>query len=402
MELLKPFILLISILILIKLKLPLWGAVLVATIEAALLYTLPVGTAVQTMAKAAVSQSTIELVLVTYLLILMQKLMEKRNMLVSAEKHISALICNPRIKAAAIPMTMGLLPSPGAVLIAGSMMENSDTQAISREDLAFITSYYRHIPEALLPVYTNVILICAISGVPEWQFVLAMLPYTILNITVPAFIFLRKIPKGKREKPTENMWMACLQTGRNLWPILMVILLILAFQLKAVVACIITMLLFVWVEKFQIKELKKPLIESLDKNMLPMVVAIMVFTSVIGMTGLADSMYRSFQALPIPAFLMLALVFFLGCVCSNFTAMIPVTVPAAIAVCPSPLAITVLLASMGHLASQLCPTHICILLCCNYYRVKLTALIKRTLPVVLVMIAVSLILYLLMIHVFIV
>ena len=57
--------------------------------------------------------------------------------------------------------------------------------------MAFITTYFRHIPEALLPVYTNVILMCAVSRVPEWKFLLFMLPYTLFNAVIPYWIYLR-------------------------------------------------------------------------------------------------------------------------------------------------------------------------------------------------------------------
>lgn len=148
-------------------------------------------------------RSCIELLLITYGLILLQQLMDEHSMLTKAEESIIGLSSNPKLGSVVSPVVSGLLPSPATVLMAGSMLRKRYKGMMPEDSMAFVTTYFRHIPEALLPVYTNVILMCAVTNTPEWLFLLLMLPYIFFNLVVPYFIYLRPIaaePTAKRPK----------------------------------------------------------------------------------------------------------------------------------------------------------------------------------------------------------
>jgi len=395
LELLKLVAVFAIIIVLIKLKLPLYVAVASATAAMGLLFLIPPMDFLNTVIAGATQRRTVELLMVTYMLTLLQKMMNDRKMLQNAEGSITQLLNNRRLNAGVIPATMGLLPSPASVLIAGPMMEHSVGDHLSKGDLAFVTTYFRHIPEAFLPLYSNVILICTLSHVPEWQFVLGMLPYVLLNIAAAYFLYIRKIPKGSDAKPDGQSKGALLkEIFRNLWPIAVMICTILFLKVKALYAIFATIVLYLLVSRTSIRELPGYLKASFNYKVLLSMLMVMVFSKVITYTGIAERLQDILGALPIPTFLVFALIFFFGSVFCNFTTMIPVILPVAMEILPSPLAAVIMLASVGHMASQICPTHVCILLCADYFKVKLDEVIKRTLPVLGIMAIVVVAVYL--------
>ena len=180
--------------------------------------------------------------------------MDERCMLTKAEEGITGLSSNPKLGSVVSPVVSGLLPSPAAVLMAGSMLQKRYKGMMPDEAMAFITTYFRHIPEALLPVYTNVILMCTVTGTPEWLFLLLMLPYTFFNILVPYFMYLSPVSVGSTsQKQKEQIKGLFRKIFYNLWPILLIILLILVFRLNTTLAVYITLLLFLIQQKFSKK-----------------------------------------------------------------------------------------------------------------------------------------------------
>ena len=119
--------------------------------------------------------------------------------------------------------------------------------------------------------------------------------------------------------------------------------------------------------------------------MLLMVAAILIFTEILGHTEAPAQLLYGLKVLPVPSFLVYGLIMLSGSILSNFTAMIPVVFPAALAAESSPLAMTIFLASAGHLASQLCPTHICLTLCADQFHTTINRIFALTIPVTAIM-----------------
>ena len=89
-----------------------------------------------------------------------------------------------------------------------------------------------------------------------------------------------------------------------------------------------------------------------------------------------------------------ALMAFVACVISGASGAVALTIPLAVAAMPAggvPLA--VLMAGMIHAGSQVSPTHVCLVVCSEYYKVPLGKLIKRTIPISIVFAAFMIIYY---------
>lgn len=386
----------IVIILLIHLKIPLWGAVLAASLQTAVLFRIPASVFTHQALKTILSPNCLELLFITYGLILLQHIMERKSMLSDAKDCINDLCRNKKLSLALSPIAVGLLPSPGSVLIAGTMVSQNSEGKLDNPTLAFITTYYRHIPEALLPVYTNVILICTISRTPAWLFLVWMLPYTLFNMLVPYLVYLRAVPFGKPKAGGDRNPRHSARLLQDMWPVFSIIFMILVLRMNTALSVLATLVILFIRCRFTVNETASLLKKAVDWNMLLMVMMLLAFTDILTLTNAPGSLLNTLGGIPIPSVLVYGAIMFLGSIVSNFTAMIPTVIPAALATCPSPLPMVIYLASMGHLASQLCPTHICLSLCASQFNTSLNRIFSRTVPVAVIMAVLAFGLYVIM------
>ena len=121
----------------------------------------------------------------------------------------------------------------------------------------------------------------------------------------------------------------------------------------------------------------------------------MIFKEVLAATGVIELLPEFFSALPIPTFLVFALIFFFGTIVAGSQAMIVLCMPMAMATVNSGAALSlfVLLMCINYVAMQVSPVHICLTLCAEDYRVPLSAMVVKTMPMVFVFTAISFLYY---------
>lgn len=102
----------------IKLKKPLYVSISAGILGTILLYGINPVQSIKLIKDGAFSLATLNLILAFYTITFLQRMMEKRDHLMLAEKSLSNLFNNRRVNAMIAPFIIGLLPSPGAVLIA--------------------------------------------------------------------------------------------------------------------------------------------------------------------------------------------------------------------------------------------------------------------------------------------
>ncbi len=386
MDLLRIAAIFAAIILMTRLKKPLWTAIALAALTTGIVYLMPPMEFIQHTVKAATSPTTLMLVGVIYCLTFLQNLMEEHKMLKTAEISMTRLLNNRRLTTAITPVLIGLMPAPGAVLMAASVVEGACEGSLSKEEMAFVTSFYRHVPESSLPTYSSVIMAAAISGLPMGSFLLAMVPFICFLMVVPYFIFLRKIPKETGMEKSDNRMKDLVNVVISLSPIILIIVLILVFHFETLTATIVAVvaLAIVGMKSFNIFENFIPLVKrSFNPNMLLATFFSMIFREVLTATGAVSRLPELFSGLPIPLFLVFAIIFFVGTLVSGVGTMIPLALGVAMATVPgNPVALLMLLMATAHLAAQVNPTHICLTLSCEYYKVGLGDLIKKTVPTI--------------------
>ena len=85
-----------------------------------------------------------------------------------------------------------------------------------------------------------------------------------------------------------------------------------------------------------------------------------------------------------PPYLIFFLIFFIGTIISGNLATIAICLPLAFGTIPNAgVALLVLLLSTCYIGMQISPTHICLAVVTEYFKISMGALVKKTIPVVI-------------------
>lgn len=385
MELLKlAGVFCVMILVLWRKK-PLSWAVAAAALAVWLLFWMPARTFAAALVRGAVRWDTIQLLLVLYLITFLQRMLEKRGCLTSAKDALDGLFNSRRVDASAAPALLGMLPAVGTVLICGDIVRQSTDGFLKTEEQACVTSYYRHVSELFFPTYTSILIAVDLSAgkVSVGGFTLAMLPMLAVLMAIGWLFYLRKIPKDAgffAGRPKAFYWKLLL---RSLWTIIFTVILIVAFGVPvhiAVLACIVCNL---FVGRFGWKELRPFFASAFEARLMISTLLIMMFKEVLAAAGVISALPAFFSSLPVPPFLVFALIFFFGSVAAGSQAIIVLCMGMAMAAAAQGgLALFVLLMCMAYAAMQLSPVHVCLAVCAEDYRISLGTLIRKTVPLV--------------------
>ena len=148
---------------------------------------------------------------------------------------------------------------------------------------------------------------------------------------------------------------------------------------------VICILLNVFVNHFNGKELVPFIRTAFETRLLLSTLLIMIFKELLTETGVITSLPEFFSALPIPTFLVFVLLFLFGTIVAGTQAIIVLCMPMAMEVITpghTGLALFTLLMCIGYVAMQISPTHICLVLCSEDYKISLGSMIRKTTPMV--------------------
>lgn len=278
MELLKLGLIFISIVVVLKFRKNLSLAIILATLLTALLFQIPLEQFIEIVSKSIVSPATLTILLVFYLVGYLQRMLEARGSLRLAQSSLDGIFKSKRITTALAPFLLGLLPSPSVVLMAGDIVNQSVGEHLNNEEKAFVTSYYRHIPESFLPMFSSILIAINLTEgrIELSSFILGMIPMIIAMMGLGHLFYLRRIPKhieGAHPPLKESL----IKLLKGSWPIALIIIWILAFKRPVYEAALLSIIVFIGVGKFTLPELKKIVFTAFEKNLMLSTFFIMIF-----------------------------------------------------------------------------------------------------------------------------
>ncbi|HHX92951.1 MAG TPA: DUF401 family protein [Clostridiales bacterium] len=374
-----------ALLLSLRAGLKLTKSMLITIVATIVLYAIPLKDTIKIWYKASTSFNTISLVLILYLITLLQRILQNRKQLSQVHTNLDSLFNSRRITATVAPIFIGLLPSAAAMLICGEIVRDTVGDALDQEEQAFITSYFRHIPESFLPTYAAVILMSELSGVSIGTFVLGMLPLEVLLYILGYWAYIRRIPKDTGLPPSENRGHVAVELLKNLWSIIAIIVLVIGFKWSVLSATLAVIIVCLPVYRYKPREILPLLKDAVEAPMLVNTYLIMVFKDFIMHSGAMDALPDFFSHLPVPTYLVFALIFFFGTVVAGAQAIIAICAVMAFAAIPGGgMPLMVLLMSFAYAAMQISPTHICLFIAADDFDVPMMALVRKTMPIIIV------------------
>lgn len=384
MDILKLLIIFIGIIVVLKFNKPLHIGLLVGIIITILLYGIGISETTKIVFEGTFSRDTIYLVLAFYSITFLQRMLEKREHIMLAERSLDNIFNSRRVNAMFAPFIIGLLPSPGAVLIAAPIVDNAAGDYITREERTFVTSYFRHISESFLPTYAHILLALNLSPIDMTSFVIAMIPMVIVLFILGYIFYIRKIPKSTNKVKGKNKTGEIKNLIISLWSIVATIAIVLILKIPVHLAIIPVIILAIILDKFKFKEIAPMFISAFEGKLVFTTVLVMIFKEALTFTGVIERLPSFFEVLPIPSVVIFALIFFFGTLVAGSKAIIALTLPLAFATIPTGgLALMVLLMCVSYIAMQISPTHVCLAIITGHYGTSFIDLVKKTMPILL-------------------
>lgn len=371
------------IVLLLGFRRPLYQAILGGLLAAALLYRIPPAALLRQTAKVFADWNSLSVLVSLYLITYLQRMLEARSQIKLAQQDLNGLLHNRRANAAGAPLFIGLLPSSAAMILCGDIVKDSTDGYLSPKEQAFTASWFRHIPESTLPTYSGVLLMANLSGVPLPTFMLGMIVPVAVLALLGYFCCLHQLPRDPGTPRSENRLRDALNLVRHLWSLLLILVLILVFKLSVVLSVLIVIAACALVYRFRMRELLPMFRSAIEKNLLLNTFLVLVLKEYIAYSGVLQMLPDTLSRLPIPPYLVFALLFFLGGIISGTNGIIALGTPLAFAAIPGGMPLMVLLMCMCHAANLISPTHVCLVVAAEYFHITLGELVRKTLPMVL-------------------
>ena len=384
MTILKLCIVFIAVMILVFRKKPIYVAAAVGAAAAWILFGISVEEGLEAILKACVSWSTLQLILVMYLITFIQKMMGNRDAIGGAQKGLSALFNNRWVNCAAAPIFIGMLPTPNAAFIAGDIVKGSAGEYMTHEEMAVTTTYFRHVSESFMPTYTAIILAVSLAQITAGEFVVGMLPIVGCIIASGCFWFLcGKVPMDTGEGKKTDKAVCVRDILIGLWPILMIILMVVFLKMPIYAAAAVILAVYALTNRFSLKELLIFCRTSLQFKLYLNTFGVMILKEFLTVSDAINALPEFFEKMPIPSFMVFMLIFFFGSLVSGSTTIVGLCMPLAMATVPNAgLPLVCLLMGTTYCAMQMSPTHVCLTLTAEYFGISLGTIIKKTLPAV--------------------
>ena len=397
MDLIKLVIVFAVVIGLVANKKSMSTAVIIGSIACWILYKIPANVGAITVANTVTSLTVLKMIGVMYVITFMQRMMEKKNAINTARDGLSGLFNSRWVNCAAAPIFIGLLPSPNAAFIAGDMVEASASEYLSKEEMAVTTSYFRHVSEAFLPTYQNIILALAITGYSASQFVIGMIPMVIVLIVLGILFFLKgKVPNKTGQANTTDK-KEDIKKVAELWPILATIVLIVAFNIDTLYASIRVIVVYFFVGKFKAGDVAPFFVSAFESKIVFNTLAVYIFKNFLELSGAIKLLPGFFSKFPTPTFLIFVLIFLFGTLVAGSMTMTASVLPVAMESVPNAgLPLVCLLMMTSYIAMQISPTHICLSIVSEHFDVSLGDMVKKTIPLLVVFTIIAIAYYLLL------
>ncbi len=391
METAKLLIVFVIMMILLWRKIPLVYVVIGASIVLAFLFGTDIIGFLNMVWDATKDPATIEIEVILALIMILELILRQQGYLERMLNALTRLIRDRRIVMAIVPAFIGLMPSAGGALFSAPLVEQAVGKSVSATSKAFINFYYRHICEFFLPLYPGVLLVANISGIPLTRVLLGLMPFGILVIILGLpFLFrvkvdeeLATVPQPLDATSSQN---ETSDTRKNLikevfFSTLPVITLVSLVFAKVPITLAIALIVVVLILRhgYGISEFLKLARKALVLKTLIMIWGIMLFKQVMETVGSFDELPTLLRQLPVPEFLIFALIAFLiafltGQTGSYIGIAFPIIAAATGGQVNVHLAVLVFMA--GSAGTMLSPMHLCLSLTIDYFKADLTKVIR--------------------------
>lgn len=416
------------ILVLGRLKAPLWLAIPVGVLALGAMVRKGPGEIALTLGLGAVNPLTLGVVAATSILLAISETMSRSGQMSRIVGLAQGLFRRPAVAMAALPALIGLLPMPGGAVFSAPMVHAAAGKTPLRpEEMSGVNYWYRHIWEHWWPMYPGVILALTLTRSDLGPFILHQFPLGVLMAAAGLLVFRGMHPdlhrrddgasgsgdaggaggdEGDGRAGRAGVARDLLAATSTIWIILAVWPLA-SWALSAVTrqapdesaagiirrfapltaGLVISLLWTIRMNRFGLRQVRGVVLNRSILKMAVLVISVMMFQHALKRWDLAPRIADELRSLRMPPEVVVALLpLIAGLVTGLAVGFVGTSFPivlAAVAAMPDHGSIRPYVAlayAFGHVGQMLSPLHICQILSNEYFHAPFRATYRRILP----------------------
>jgi len=292
-----------------------------------------------------------------------------------------------RFALAAIPMIMGLLPTPGGIMLSAPMVRDlGDSLGVERSRLASINFLFRHQWETVWPLFPSVPLIQSMFGISAMALISHNIAITLAGMTGGViFLLAGALPKSlPRSRPKGRLSEHLHNFGQALWPIALVAVLYAGLNVPPAIGIAVAIVAFLLCHKVPVSQWRAMFKAGFEMDFAFLILGALLFKVNLEASHAVPSVVVFFETIQAPT---PVVIFFLPFVVAFLTG---VTVPTVAMTFPFLLPLIgtgdqariglETLAFSGLICGLLLtPVHLCLALSCTYFESSFAKIIPRLL-----------------------
>lgn len=360
------------------------GTVMAAgSLVLALLYVTPPALFLKGVYLALFSPRALEMTSMLICTMIMENIMRQTGTMRKMVTSVAGIFPDRRFVMAAMPATIGLLPSVGGAVFSAPMVaEAAEGMAIQGEQKAFINYWYRHIWEYVSPLYPGIILVSGMTGRSFRDLALAHAPYAVAVVLVGVFFCFRGVQSGGDVSRGEAPLRAAMTFGLAISPIMLALVLVVVVGVNPGLALGGAVLVLLLWHRYTPARIALTLRESVSFKAVFLVAGVLLFQETLEATGALHGVSDFLAGSGLPMLpLIMAIPFLAGMMTGLTVAFVGITFPFLLplmseggAVGPGLLALAF---GSGFCGVMLSPLHLCLILSGEYFNADFGTVFRR-------------------------
>jgi len=230
--------------------------------------------------------------------------MQEANISQRLAPAIQTLFRSRRFAMCVIPLLMGLLPTPGGIMLSAPMVRDlGDNIGVSRTRTAAINFFFRHQWETIWPLFPAIPLVqgmLGISGMMLFKYNSIIPIFGILGGTV--FLLLIGIPPKTKTDGSTETWPASVRVfWQAFWPIILVAGLHITFNLTPAIGILVALSLFMLIHKIPFGRWRQLFCAGFEFDLVLLILGALLFKLNLQAGGSVVAVVRFFTEINLPA-----------------------------------------------------------------------------------------------------
>lgn len=400
MDLSLVFVLVIfGVILVLASKIELGSALLIGTVLVGIFFRMSPAVFVHSIFRALVDPKTLNLLASIFLILILNETLKTSGQMEVLVQSSIKLLHDVRLTTFFLPTLVGILPLPGGAYFSAPMVDSILKKTdISQEKKIFANYWFRHTGEYINPIYPSIVATATLTGINFRTIVKSNIWLTIVAIIVGSLIVFGRGGKNFSSS-TSSLDRGNLNEIKlflkGTFPIVAIFVMVIFFGIDIVLSLIIGVCFLLLRCRLSGKEMAGVLKKSASLQMLCMILGIVFFQHVLSDCGAVGKITTYLQSSGIGLLPVLTFVPFLSGLVTGLTvAFVGLSLPLLLPLLPeiTPWNIMFIFAC-GFAGVLLSPVHLCLVLTCEYFKVKIFHMYKYLIPATLTVTATGLIGY---------